>query len=128
MKRMWLLMTSALLLALLLVACGGGDTNGDDNGSDDNDTNVTEDNGSVDQEATGTYNADEAEKLYQQSCASCHGGNLEGLNGPPLDKIGAVYSEDEIADIIANGKPGMPPGLLTGEDADQVAAWLADQK
>ncbi len=99
---------------LVLGACGGGgDT---DTGTDDG--------------ATGddTASAVDAEAVFQQSCASCHGGNLEGASAPALDTVGADLSEDEIHDIIENGQGGMPPGLIKGDDADAVAAWLADKQ
>ncbi len=69
------------------------------------------------------------EEIYEQSCASCHGGNLEGLSAPALDNVGANYSEDEIADIIQNGKgDNMPAGLVTGEEQQLLAEWLAEHK
>ena len=94
--------------ALVLAACGGDD----------------KDSGSSKSEKP------EGEKLVMQSCASCHGGNLQGRgNNPNLNEVGSRLSEAEILDIIENGKgKGMPPGLLKGEDAEKAAAWLAEQK
>jgi len=67
--------------------------------------------------------------LYKANCASCHGQNLEGIAGPNLTTVGSKYSADEIADIIKNGKGGMPPGLLKkGEEIKAVAQWLAEKK
>lgn len=102
--------------ALVLGACGGGD----DNASEPN-NDATNDNGAATTEV-------DAEAVVQQSCASCHGGNLEGGAGPALDKIGASLSEEEIHDVIVNGKGAMPPGVIKGEEADAVAAWLAEKK
>ncbi|ARF15116.1 cytochrome C551 [Sporosarcina sp. P12(2017)] len=101
--------------ALVLGACGGGD----DNAAPKDD--AANDNGAA------TTDVD-AEAVVQQSCASCHGGNLEGGAGPALDKAGATHSEEEIHDIIINGKGAMPPGIIQGEEADAVAAWLAEKK
>ncbi|WP_339251320.1 cytochrome c551 [Sporosarcina sp. FSL W8-0480] len=97
--------------ALVLGACGGGGNNASDNG-----------NGS-------TADVD-AEKVYQASCASCHGGNLEGRGtAPALANIGSELSEAEIRDIIENGTPnGMPGGLIKGEELDAVAKWLSEKK
>ncbi len=97
---------------LVLGACGGGNDAGSDDGATGDDT----------------ASAVDAEAVFQQSCASCHGGNLEGASGPALDSIGADLSEGEIHDIIENGQGGMPGGLIEGDDADAVAAWLADMK
>lgn len=71
-----------------------------------------------------TYDAAAAEASYK-SCAGCHGGNLEGVSGPALKGTG--LSADEILDIIENGKGTMPPGLKTGDEAKNLAAWIAEQ-
>ncbi len=68
------------------------------------------------------------ETIFQQSCASCHGNNLEGKVGPALTNVGKKYSQDEITAIIEKGRGSMPPGLIEGEDAEKVASWLAEQK
>ncbi|MFA8439580.1 cytochrome c550 [Pueribacillus sp. YX66] len=69
------------------------------------------------------------EEIYEQNCASCHGGNLEGNSAPALDKVGSSLSEEEIADIIQNGKgAGMPAGLVTGEAQQLLSEWLAEHK
>lgn len=94
--------------ALFLAACGG----------DDKDSSA------------GESTKSEGETIVMQSCATCHGGKLQGMgNTPALDKVGARLSEEEILDTILNGKgAGMPAGLLQGEKAEQAAAWLAEQK
>lgn len=68
------------------------------------------------------------EKLFKQSCASCHGGELEGIIGPSLKKVGVKYSEKDIEKIIHDGRGSMPSGVLQGNDAKSVAAWLATKK
>ncbi len=46
-----------------------------------------------------------------------------------MAKINYIYTEEEIIGIIHNGRgSGMPKGLLKGEDAEAVAAWLATMK
>ncbi|WP_173916118.1 cytochrome c550 [Halobacillus sp. Marseille-Q1614] len=69
------------------------------------------------------------EEMYQQSCSSCHGGDLEGANGPNLQEVGSKYEAEEIQEIIINGKGGgaMPAGLYTGDDAAKLAQWLAEE-
>ena len=65
-----------------------------------------------------------------QKCSTCHGGNLQGMgNTPSLKDAGSRLTEEEILNIIENGtKKGMPGGLIKGDDAKKVAAWLAEQK
>lgn len=111
-KLLALLMGTSLVLA----ACGGGNE-----ATDEKDTGTTGGE-------TTTAGAGDAEKLYNQKCSSCHGGNLEGAVGPALDKAGSHLSKEDIENIIANGKGAMPPGLLKGDEAAQVAEWLAAKK
>ncbi|MCF6136158.1 cytochrome c551 [Pseudalkalibacillus berkeleyi] len=111
----------SFLLVIGLAACGGGEESEDSsNGNEE-----TEQNGD---QADGTVDVATAEKLYNKSCVGCHGQNLEGKSGPPLDKIGAKLSKDQILAKIKNGGGGMPKGLLKGEEAENVAAWLATMK
>ncbi|MFG6120863.1 cytochrome c551 [Thalassobacillus sp. B23F22_16] len=106
--------------ALVLGACGGGgDEGAEENGGGDA---GTEESGG------GEVDVAAAEQAYQESCASCHGGDLSGGAGPALDSIGSKYSEDEILDIIKNGKGSMPAEQATGEDAEMIAGWLATQE
>ncbi|RYG74401.1 cytochrome c [Lentibacillus lipolyticus] len=102
--------------ALVLGACGGGDDGGTDNGDS------AGDNGEGATETAG------AEEIYQNNCASCHGGDLSGGAGPDLTAVGADYSKDDIVDIIQNGKGGMPPQDVAEEDAQTLASWLAEKK
>lgn len=96
-------------LAIGLAACGGGGDNNNDEGG-------------------GETTSAGAEQIYAQNCSSCHGENLEGSNGPKLDNVGSRLSKDEILDMIKNGGSGMPPNIISGDDADQVADWLAEKK
>ena len=70
----------------------------------------------------------EEEKIYANNCASCHGNALEGYAGPKLNDVGSKMSKDEILTIINNGAKGMPAGIIKGEDAEKVAAWLSEKK
>ncbi len=106
----------ALLLgtSLVLAACGGDDSSDEPaNGGEDNST---------------TADAGQEAKLFEQKCSSCHGQNLEGGVGPELKTVGSKLSKEEIETIIVEGKGSMPKGLLTGDDASAVAAWLAEKK
>lgn len=93
---------------LVLGACGGGGDSGNNDGNNET--------------------ADPAEDVYQQSCAACHGADLEGANGPELDDVGSKYSADEIEDIIVNGTGDMPPQNVEGDDLDALVEWLADKE
>lgn len=100
--------------AIFLAACGGGDK----------EAKPAEDkSGEATEVAAG-------ESIAKKSCVSCHGGELQGQgNTPALNNIGSTLSEEEILDVIENGTDkGMPGGLISGDDAKEVAAWLATQK
>ncbi|WP_042463030.1 cytochrome c551 [Neobacillus dielmonensis] len=101
-KLLTILIGSAFVMGL--AACGGGDDKG------------------------GGDTASDAAEIFDQNCSSCHGGNLQGGMGPNLTKVGSRYSQDEIRNIIKNGKGAMPKNVIEGDDADEVAKWLAAKK
>lgn len=65
--------------------------------------------------------------LLNRTCISCHGSNLEGGVGPPLNNLGQRFTEDEVVHIIENGKGYMPGGLLSQEQARDVAKYLLSE-
>jgi hypothetical protein len=68
--------------------------------------------------------------LFRQQCASCHtlaAVDARGVTGPNLDEIGEVKAA-RIVNAIKLGGTGqkrMPSQLLTGEDAKEVADYVA---
>ena len=119
--------------AIFLAACGGGDeegTNDTTTGTNDTETEQTTENKTTDTDEAATETASaQGEELVKSNCTTCHGGNLEGMGSTPsLADVGSRLSEDEILNVILNGRGGMPAGLLQGEDAEAAAAWLAQQK
>ncbi|HHW36035.1 MAG TPA: cytochrome c [Bacillales bacterium] len=100
--------------ALILGACGGGG----DTAKEPANNNAA---------APAADNA-AAEGLFAQSCASCHGQNLEGGVGPDLTQVGGRLDAAGIENIIVNGQLAMPAGLLQGDDAKAVSDWLATHK
>lgn len=124
MKKAWLAL--AFGSALFLAACGGGDEEATDTNTG---TEETANEDTATEGTTGETASAEGEALVQESCVTCHGGNLQGMgNTPALADVGSRLSEDEIHDVIVNGRGGMPGGLLQGEEAEAAAAWLAEQK
>ena len=85
--------------ALMLAACGG------------------------DSKDSADSTTPEGEKVVMKSCATCHGGKLQGMgNTPNLNEVGSRLTEDEILNVIENGtSKGMPGGLIKGEDAKKAA-------
>ena len=114
--------------ALVLGACGGGgDEGADDTTGNDGEGQTEEQTGDGGGESA-KVDTEEAKKYFQQSCASCHGGDLSGISAPNLQKIGSKYSEDKILNIIKQGIGSMPARQAQGERAETIAAWLATKK
>ncbi|WP_335871577.1 cytochrome c551 [Bacillus sp. 2205SS5-2] len=116
-KKLFALMLGT---SLVLAACGG----------DDGTTGTETDKNETTEETTDSTVATnvDVEKIVDQKCASCHGGNLEGGFGPKLDNIGSSLSKEEILSIINNGEGQMPKEIIKGEEAEAVAEWLANKK
>ncbi|GGF31419.1 hypothetical protein GCM10010954_33270 [Halobacillus andaensis] len=118
-----LLWAALLSLVFILGACGGGgDEEGENGGDTETEESANEENGSGDVDVAA------AEQVYEQSCASCHGGDLEGNVGPALNEIGSKYSAEEIQDIIHNGKGSMQAQNVEEGDAELVANWLSSME
>ena len=74
--------------------------------------------------------ATQGKELFIATCKSCH--NLdavqaEGVTGPDLDELGGL-DKQRVLNAIKNGGTGqnrMPKGLLQGQDAQEVAAYVA---
>lgn len=81
--------------------------------------------GEGDKAAGGEF---DPEAHYQSSCIGCHGSSYEGGAGPSLVGVGEKLSQEEIQDIVVNGKGSMPPGLVEPDNAEAMAAWLAEIK
>ena len=119
--RAWI--PAAVFLAVLAAGCGGkAGTGGLSTGGDT---------------ARG-------EALFKQQCASCHtlaAAGTTGTIGPNLDDAFAAdraqgFDESSIQQLVAGqikypitvtstGAPGMPANLVTGDDVDAVAAYVA---
>ena len=70
-------------------------------------------------------------EVVAQSCMGCHGQELAGTeSAPELQEVGSRLSEEELYDIIVNGIEGttMPGGLVSNEEAQVLAEWLASQE
>jgi mono/diheme cytochrome c family protein len=83
------------------------------------------------------YTADQATAgatVYSQSCAACHGTQLEGVAAPALK--GSVFGEmataqgltaQSLLDVVANTMPQSDPGSLKPEEFAAVTAYILQQ-
>jgi cytochrome c553 len=69
-------------------------------------------------------------QLFVATCKSCHdldAVQAQGVTGPDLDELGGL-DEERVLNAIENGGTGqgrMPAELLQGEEAEDVAAYVA---
>jgi polar amino acid transport system substrate-binding protein len=83
------------------------------------------------------YTADQAAAgaaVYAQSCAACHGAQLEGVAAPALKD--AAFGEmataqgltaQSLLDVVANTMPQSDPGSLKPEEYSAVTAYILQQ-
>jgi len=77
--------------------------------------------------------AKKGEPLYQQNCATCHGENARGSQGPNLLRSVVVLhdeKDEEIGAVIKSGRPqgGMPPfPQLSTDDVHNIDQYLKMQ-
>lgn len=76
------------------------------------------------EEQTEQVAASDPEGIYQQNCIACHGDSYQGGVGPALTGVADRLSQEEVEDILVNGKNSMPPGLVPADKAGEVAEWL----
>ncbi|WP_270180104.1 c-type cytochrome [Alkalihalobacillus sp. CinArs1] len=124
MLKRWLTVLFGLVLAMALTACGGN--NGDEGAMNEGSSDETTEEESGD--SAQDYDVEAAEATYEQQCLQCHGENLKGDVGPALTNVGERLSKDTILNIVQNGKGQMPANLVEGEEAENLASWLANMK
>lgn len=64
------------------------------------------------------------EQFYQSTCSSCHGSNFEGGGGPSLVGISKHMTENEISNVLLNGRNSMPKGLVPNENMQQMVKFV----
>ncbi|WP_271852482.1 cytochrome c550 [Planococcus maritimus] len=62
------------------------------------------------------------EATAEANCISCHGSSYEGGVGPSL--VATELGQEEIEEILINGKGSMPPGLVPEENVAAMAEWV----
>ena len=76
-----------------------------------------------------TAQVQKGKTLFRATCASCHtlaAVNARGVTGPDLDRIGTLTKARVLSAIKigGTGQGRMPSGLLQGQNAQDVAAFL----
>ena len=83
------------------------------------------------------YTAEQASSgaaVYAQSCAACHGAQMEGVAAPALK--GSAFGEmataqsltaQALLDVVVNTMPQSDPGSLKPEEYNAVTAYILQQ-
>ena len=61
--------------------------------------------------------------VFVVNCAGCHGMDATGGIGPSLHGIGLTAAD--VGQIVASGRGVMPADVVTGQEAADVAAYVA---
>ncbi len=71
------------------------------------------------------------ESIFLVQCAPCHGTTGDGLSGKAQDFTSRM-TKAQVLHVINNGQHqldfpmgAMPPGMASGKDAEDIAAWIA---
>jgi mono/diheme cytochrome c family protein len=118
----------AVTLSLLPVAC---DTTGDEDTTASEEATQTETTATATADPEQPLSGDEerGRELFAENCGSCHTFDAAGTTGqigPNLDE--AQLDEQAVLRAIEIGGRGtgnMPPNLVSGKDARDVAAFVA---
>ena len=62
--------------------------------------------------------------VFNQTCTTCHAENGEGQGPVGPNLAGEGLSQEDIEDVITNGRGGMPGGLVSGEQFDDVVVYV----
>lgn len=66
----------------------------------------------------------DGEAIYNKSCSTCHGAELQGAIGPTLVSIKSKYAEVDVLKLINEGSNRMPGHLVSEKEAEIVTKWL----
>ena len=114
----------AVTLSLLAVACGD-----DDDTAEETAQTETTATANADPEQPLSPGEERGSELFAENCGSCHtldAAGTTGSIGPNLDE--AQLNEADVLRAIEIGGQGsgnMPANLVSGEDARDVAAFVA---
>ena len=64
------------------------------------------------------------EQFFAANCTGCHLNNGQDAGGVGPQLAGAGLDVETIKTTVQNGRGAMPPGLVSGEDLDNVVAYV----
>ncbi|MCM3611284.1 cytochrome c [Planococcus sp. MERTA32b] len=111
-----------LIFFLSLEGVGNEAEIAEEHAAEENGEGAATGEGTGEGEETADAGEFDPEAKAQESCISCHGSSYEGGMGPSL--IETELSQEEIEDVIANGKGTMPAGLVEADNIPAMAEWV----
>lgn len=118
-------------LGVVATGCGGDDDDeGDTTAAEETTTEATTTTeaggGGGGGEAGGGGDAAAGEQIFADNCATCHGEDGSGGQGPNLQNAG--LDEAAVVEQVTNGGGGMPPfgGQLSEQEIQDVAAYVVE--
>jgi cytochrome c551 len=72
---------------------------------------------------SATGDATRGKAIFGSTCSGCHGADASGGVGPRL--VGSGLNAAAVQAVVASGRGVMPAGLVAGQDAADVAAFVA---
>ncbi|MFD0048317.1 cytochrome c550 [Actinomycetes bacterium NPDC127524] len=75
-------------------------------------------------EKTGQTASASPEEIYKTTCITCHGDQYQGKVGPKLKGVGKRLSEEQVKNVITNGRGAMPAGLVEAGSIDKMAKFI----
>ena len=117
-----LVMPVMIAVALAAGGCGGGDEEAT------TEEPATQETPAATATATeeGAEQASAGRDIFVRTCGGCHtlgDAGTSGQVGPSLDEV--APSEEQVLSAIESGPGQMPENLLQGEEAQQVADYVA---
>ncbi len=114
----------ALAAATGIAACGGGD----EPPAVSPPVSVTDNTPTIQTTTVRTEtvpgDADAGRTVFEQTCQTCHpAGGSEAGTGPKLAEAG--FTAERIRQQILHPRQAMPPNLVSGDDLDNVTAYVA---
>jgi cytochrome c551 len=75
-------------------------------------------------EGAAAGDAAEGEQVFAATCTGCHLNNGQDAGGVGPQLAGAGLAEATIKTTVENGRGAMPPGLVSGDDLENVTAYV----
>lgn len=88
---------------------------------------VSEKSNSENSESSQTVSPRDGKAIYQELCASCHGGAGEGVPGKFAAPLVGDRPVIDLAKLIEETMPEEDPSQCVGEDAQKVAQYIYDE-